>query len=315
MKKNYKKYYIGVDVGGTTIKFGVFGQNNNEEKEFLKSFSIDTVVRNKDSEKAITNDILNTIEELCENNTVGLNKNKLKGIGITIPGPVVNNTIIKAVNINWKKKYDVVLAIKKRFGQNIKVLILNDGNAAALGEYRYGLKSKYNSVCLLTLGTAVGTGIIINNKLVEGKNGIAGEISHFVFDNSKEALKCKCGNLGCLETVASGTGIVNLYKRLYHKPVSEAKTVIDLAKSGDKEALCALELSFDYLSSAIYMLILVCDPDVVLIGGGVSSGGKFIIDIIKKHLKGKLYMIKKLPIIKIAKLKNKAGMYGIVADL
>ncbi|MBO6134700.1 MAG: ROK family protein [Lachnospiraceae bacterium] len=314
--KNYKKYYIGVDVGGTTIKYGLFEKGKKDEKKLLAKFYVDTVVSRTNPEKAIIKGIISDIERFCENNEYGVNKSNLAGIGLAIPGPVVDNNILRAVNINWKKHYDAYSAIKKEFGNKVKVTILNDGNAAALGEYYYSLKGKYDSICLMTLGTAIGIGIIIDNKLIEGKTGIAGELSHMKVDFSKKALKCNCGNTGCLETVTGGRGIANVYNSLYHTNVMKgAKDVISRAKVGDKKALAALEKSLDYLSMAISIIMLVYEPEVILIGGGVSNEGTFVTNIIKEHLKDKVYMTKKLPKILLAKLKNDAGIYGAVSKL
>lgn len=309
-----KKYYVGVDVGGTTIKFGVFGQGAKGNKKLLTTFSVETELREKNAEKEIIEKIIKAIENFCNDNDIGVKKSNLYGIGLAIPGPVVDNKVLRAVNINWKKNYDAVGAIRKRFGKNVKITILNDGNAAALGEYYYDLKDKYSSICLMTLGTAVGIGIIIDGKLIEGRNGIAGELSHLKVDFSDNAIKCNCGNVGCLETVAGGRGIANLYNKMYHTNTAKSATdVIHPAKAGNKKAINALEHSLDYLSTAISIIMLVYEPEVVLIGGGVSNEGTYITDIIRKHLKDKLFITKKLPKIKIAKLKNKAGMYGVVS--
>ena len=311
-KKSKDKFYIGVDVGGTSIKFGIFDSN----KKMVDEFSIVTQYRKVSAEKMLVKDMLDTISAYIENNSKGLTRNNLSGIGFAIPGPVVNNIIIRAVNINWKKKYDIVKATKARFGKHIKVAVLNDANAAALAEYKITLKEKYKSICLLTLGTAVGTGVIVEGKLIEGSSGVAGELSHVRVDYSKDAIKCKCGNVGCLETVAGGRGIANIYNRMYHtNTMKGAAEVIKLAKAHDKKALIALTKSLDYLSMIISIIMLVYEPEVVLIGGGVSNEGTFITNIITKCLKPKVYITNKFPKILIAKLKNKAGMYGVISNL
>lgn len=309
------KFYIGVDVGGMSIKIGVF----NEKKKLLDKFSINTVIRQNNNEKLFLNDIFEEIEKYCDNNKFGLKKNKIKGIGFAMPGPVVNNQLIHAVNINWSKKYDIVKATKKRFGQNVKVVVFNDGNAATLGENSYTLKNKYKSMCLITLGTAVGTGIIINGELIEGKSGIAGELSHIRIDYSEGAKRCACGNVGCIETLAGTKGLKNIYKSLLGNvkwdDSIDAKTIIDRAKAKDKIAAKAVDMSFDGISSLIAMLMHVFEPEVVIIGGGMSNAGIFIIDLIERHLKEKVFMTKKLPKIVLAKLKNDAGIYGVVERL
>ena len=315
MMKSYKKYFIGVDVGGTSIKFGIFGQNGNSEKKLIDRFSVDTVFRKKNAERLISKDIFSAILEYCGDNKYGVKKNNIKGIGYAIPGPVVQNNIIRAVNINWTKNYNLVAETKRIFGKNVKVTILNDANAAAIGEYNYHLRKKYKSACIFTLGTAVGVGVIINGKLIEGKSGIAGELSHLKVDFSEDAIKCNCGNTGCLETVTGGSGIANVYNKLYKtNSMHGARDVIRLAKENNKKALTALNVSLDYLSMVIAIVMLVYEPEVVLIGGGVSNEGHIITDIIKKHLKDKVFITKVLPKIEIAKLKNKAGMYGVVSE-
>ena len=314
--KKYEKYYIGVDVGGGSIKYGVFGKSGKGHKTLITKFSIKTEVRKKAAEKMLTKDMLDAIESFCNDNKVGLTTKNLKGVAFAIPGPVVDNKILRAVNINWNKKYDLVGETKKRLGKHINVKVLNDANAAALGEYQYDLKRKYKSICLFTLGTAVGVGIIIDGKLIEGKSGVAGELSHLKVDFSNDAIKCNCGNVGCLETVASGRGIANTYNRMYHTDVMKgAKEVVTLARKGDKKAILALETSLDYLSMMIAIVIHVYEPEVILIGGGVSYEGSIITDILKKSIKDKVFITKKLPKILIAKLKNEAGIYGAVAEL
>lgn len=311
-KHNYKKFYIGVDVGGTSIKFGIFDAN----KKYIDQFSIVTQTRSKNAEKAITSDMLDAIERYCDDNEYGITKTKIAGIGFAIPGPVVNDQVLRAVNINWKKKYDIVKETKRRLGNKIKVKVYNDANAAALGEYKLTLKGKYKSICLMTLGTAVGIGIIIDGKLIEGKSGIAGELSHLKVDFADDARKCNCGNTGCLETVAGGRGIANVYNKMYNTNTARgAQDVIRLAKEGDEKALAALEKSLDYLSTAISIVMLVYEPEIILIGGGVSNEGTFITKIITKCLKHKMFITNKLPKILIAKLKNKAGFYGAVSEL
>ena len=312
---NNNKFYFGIDIGGTSIKFGLFVKNNANTK-LLTQFSIPTTFRKKNAEKELTNDIFNAIDNFINTNKFGLNKNNIFGIGYAIPGPVVKNKILKAVNINWNKDYDLEKITKIKYGRNLNVKILNDANAAAIGEYNFSLKSKYNSICLLTLGTAVGVGIIIHKQIVEGNSGIAGELSHIKVDFTKNALNCNCGNTGCLETVTGGKGIENIYNRLYSsKNHKNCKKIFDDAKNGNKKAIKALNVSFDYLSYIISILMHVYEPEVIIIGGGVSKNGKIVTDIIIKHLREKVFITKKFPKICLARLKNKAGMYGIVADL
>lgn len=308
------KYYFAVDIGGTRIKFGVF----NDKKKLIDVYSIDTKITKTNSEKNLINYIFDTIDRYCINNKYNIKKTDIKGIGFTIPGPVVNGKVILAVNINWKKKYDIKSAVKRRYGKNVSVVVGNDGNLAALGEYVFALKRKVNSICMFTLGTAIGTGIIVNGKLVEGKHGIAGELSHLKVDYSKDAIKCNCGNVGCLETVAGGKAMINMYKRLYPKDkkiINGAIDIVEAAKHGDKKCLKVLNKSFDYLSSAIASVILTYEPEIIIIGGGVSNGGEIITKVISKQIKDKIGILNTDTKIVLSKYKNKAGLYGAVAEL
>ena len=367
VKAKVSKYYIGVDVGGTSIKFGIFNNvfkigdaefcsgeaescrgealralaNNSKSKKFLiDKFSIDTIIVKNNNEKHLLNLIFDAIDDYCNNNEYGVEKNKIVGIGFAMPGPVVNNQLLHAVNINWTHKCDIVKITKKKYGEKVNVRVYNDANAANLGEYNNIYKEKYNSMCLITIGTGIGTGIIIDGKLVEGKTGIAGEVSHIRIDFSDEAIKCNCGNLGCIETVASCKGLVNVYNRLVKsnknalsisprknflkekdiiteniEEVFSTKEIVHRAKKGDKTATKALNISLSYISDLIAILMHVYEPEVVVIGGGMSHAGTFITNIIEKHLKEKIFMTKTFPKIVIAKLKNDAGVYGAVADL
>lgn len=342
------KYYIAIDIGGTKIKFGVF----DNHKKLIDVFSIDTVIKKTNSEQNLINYIFDSIDNYCEfnkdafNNTVfdkvkaknkgnyhtgdldnrlirgankfNIKKSDIKGIGFTIPGPVVNGKVIKAVNINWKKNFDIKSAVKKRYGKNVSVVVGNDGNLAALGEYVFHLKRKVDSICMFTLGTAIGTGVIVNGKLVEGKHGIAGELSHLKVDYSKDAIRCNCGNVGCLETVAGGKAMLNMYKRMYpndNRVLNGAIEIIKFAKNGDKKCLKVLNKSFDYLSSAIASVILTYEPEIIIIGGGVSNAGEIITKTISKQIRNKIGILKYDTKIVLSKYKNKAGLYGAVAEL
>lgn len=319
---NNVKYYIGIDVGGTSIKFGIFKGNN---KLLIDKFFIDTTIVKRDNEKHLIKCIFEAIENYCNNNKYGVTKKNIKGMGFAMPGPAVNNQLIRAVNINWKKKYDIVKATKKRFGKDVNVTVLNDANAATLGECDKTLKGKYRYICLITLGTSVGTGVIIDGKLIEGRTGIAGELCHIKLDYSDEAFACTCGNHGCSETLAGSKGLKNIYKRLLRKKgtahgdivasedIITAKDIIDSAKAGNKLAYKALNMSLGYVSDLIAILMHVFEPEIVLIGGGISNAGSFVINMIKKNLKERVFMTKTLPKIMIAKLKNDAGIHGAVS--
>ena len=307
-----KKLYVGVDIGGSSVKLGFF----DEKKMLLKKTSIETLKFKKNNEKNLIKYILDFVIEFVNENIKNYSAKDICGIGFAVPGPVVKNQVIHAVNIGWEHKYDIVKAVKDRIGKNVNVYVGNDANVAAMAEYDKTLKKKYKSICLLTLGTGIGGGIIIDGELIEGRTGICGEMSHLKVDNEKDAIKCRCGNTGCLETVASGLGIARTYNRMYKTDIAKgAKDVIMLAKKGDKKAIKSLDKSLSYLSQIIIILMHVYEPEVILIGGGVSNAGTFITDIISKHIKEGVYMTKVLPKVMLAKLKNDAGIYGAIIKL
>lgn len=309
-----KKFYVGVDIGGTAVKIGFF----DKKKKMITKYKFDTVVnkKSKHSDSELMNCIMKSIDDFCDNNKYGITKKSIIGIGVTVPGPVVNKKVLKAVNLNWKKPYDVVKVVKKHYGSKVVVDVMNDAKAATLGEYVFALNKKYKNMCFMTLGTAIGAGIIVNGKILEGSTGIAGEIGHIRVDFSKDATFCQCGNHGCLETVVSATGVRNIYNKLYkYKAVDGTKIIVDMAKRGDRDAYNALSISMDYLANLIVILMHTVSPDVVELGGGLSKAGKILIDILNKKLKERVFMTKKLPKVIISKLKNDAGMYGAVANL
>ncbi|MDP3129744.1 MAG: ROK family protein, partial [Bacillota bacterium] len=203
--------------------------------------------------------------------------------------------------------------------EDVLVRASNDANVAATGEVFRGAAVGKKNVVMFTLGTGVGGGVVVDGKLVDGKNGAAGELGHLVIDFTHKIL-CKCGKHGCLETVSSATGIVNLARiHLQSSSVASplrsmtdfsAKRVLDLAKAGDSIALAAVDDAADYLGRAIAGVLLSLNPEVVLIGGGVSHAGPFFLD--KVAAKAQEYsspFAKDTPIIG-ATLGNDAGMFG-----
>ncbi len=236
-----------------------------------------------------------------------------------MPGPVKHNVIINCVNLGWGKK-KIVNEFKALINDSeIKVKAANDATIAAAGEMYKGIARGYKNVALFTIGTGVGGGIIVNNKLVEGVNGVGGELGHIPID-FKHNFKCNCGKLGCLETVASATGIINVAKENLKKSKSNsllrrfdtfsAKKVIDYAKQGDVIAKKSLEESMRYLAQAMAAITYTIDPEIIVIGGGVSNAGTYIIELIEKYY---YEMVK--PFIyhanfEIASLGNEAGIYG-----
>ena len=305
-----KKYCFGIDVGGTTVKMGLF----TTEGELLDKWEIPT--RKEDGGAYILNDVAASVEaKLAEKNIA---KEDVAGAGIGVPGPTLDTGYVSiCVNLGWKDKNPAnelseLLAIPVKAG--------NDANVAALGEMWKGGGEGYLDVVLLTLGTGVGGGIIINGEIAPSHRGVGGELGHITVNPDEEAT-CNCGNHGCLEQYASATGVVRIAKKLLAASKEEsslrtletvtAKDVFDAAKAGDHLAVEAVEVLGKYLGLVVANVALTVDPDVFVIGGGVSKAGQVLIDVITKyyHKFAKIIGDNKAKVV-LAKLGNDAGIYG-----
>jgi len=305
-----KKYCFGIDVGGTTVKMGLF----TTEGELLDKWEIPT--RKEDGGAYILNDVAASVEaKLAEKN---IEKDDVAGAGIGVPGPTLDTGYVSiCVNLGWKDKNPAnelseLLSIPVKAG--------NDANVAALGEMWKGGGEGYLDVVLLTLGTGVGGGIIINGEIAPSHRGVGGELGHITVNPDEEAT-CNCGNHGCLEQYASATGVVRIAKKLLAASKEEsslrtletvtAKDVFDAAKAGDHLAVEAVEVLGKYLGLVVANVALTVDPDVFVIGGGVSKAGQVLIDVIIKyyHKFAKIIGDNKAKVV-LAKLGNDAGIYG-----
>ena len=305
-----KKDCFGIDVGGTTVKMGLF----TTEGELLDKWEIPT--RKEDGGAYILNDVAASVEaKLAEKN---IEKEDVAGAGIGVPGPTLDTGYVSiCVNLGWKDKNPAnelseLLSIPVKAG--------NDANVAALGEMWKGGGEGYLDVVLLTLGTGVGGGIIINGEIAPSHRGVGGELGHITVNPDEEAT-CNCGNHGCLEQYASATGVVRIAKKLLAASKEEsslrtletvtAKDVFDAAKAGDHLAVEAVEVLGKYLGLVVANVALTVDPDVFVIGGGVSKAGQVLIDVIIKyyHKFAKIIGDNKAKVV-LAKLGNDAGIYG-----
>ena len=301
-----KKYCFGIDVGGTTVKMGLF----TTEGELLDKWEIPT--RKEDGGAYILNDVAASVEaKLAEKNIA---KEDVAGAGIGVPGPTLDTGYVSiCVNLGWKDKNPAnelseLLSIPVKAG--------NDANVAALGEMWKGGGEGYLDVVLLTLGG----GIIINGEIAPSHRGVGGELGHITVNPDEEAT-CNCGNHGCLEQYASATGVVRIAKKLLAASKEEsslrtletvtAKDVFDAAKAGDHLAVEAVEVLGKYLGLVVANVALTVDPDVFVIGGGVSKAGQVLIDVITKyyHKFAKIIGDNKAKVV-LAKLGNDAGIYG-----
>ena len=305
-----KKYCFGIDVGGTTVKMGLF----TTEGELLDKWEIPT--RKEDGGAYILNDVAASVEaKLAEKNIA---KEDVAGAGIGVPGPTLDTGYVSiCVNLGWKDKNPAnelseLLSIPVKAG--------NDANVAALGEMWKGGGEGYLDVVRLTLGTGVGGCIIINGEIAPSHRGVGGELGHITVNPDEEAT-CNCGNHGCLEQYASATGVVRIANKLLAASKEEsslrtletvtAKDVFDAAKAGDHLAVEAVEVLGKYLGLVVANVALTVDPDVFVIGGGVSKAGQVLIDVITKyyHKFAKIIGDNKAKVV-LAKLGNDAGIYG-----
>ena len=306
-----KKYGFGVDIGGTTCKIGLFETTG----VLVEKWEIPT--RKENSGENVLPDVAVSIEKKMEEKKIG--KEDLQGIGIGVPGPVTSQGVVQCcVNLGWGQ-VNVAEVMEKRMGCKIKVG--NDANVAALGEMWQGGGKGHRNVVMVTLGTGVGGGIIVDGKIVAGSHGAGGEIVHIMVDET-ETETCGCGKRGCLEQYASATGVVRLAKRALASTQEEtalkkfqhisAKNVFDEAKAGDKVAGEVVETMANILGTALAGIACVVDPEVFVIGGGVSKAGSIVTDRVKKYYSEKTFHACKEAEFALAKLGNDAGMYGCV---
>ncbi|MDI9413331.1 MAG: ROK family glucokinase [Bacillota bacterium] len=303
------KVCFGVDLGGTSIKFGMFSADGN----LIEKWEIPTRPG-----ESVFQDVADEIRAKTAEH--GLELKDLLGVGIGVPGPVQENGYVE-VCVNLDLRYTNFPQRLSKLLDGVKVVATNDANAAALGESWHGGGQNYRHLMLITLGTGVGSGIVLNGKVVNGARGVAGEVGHVVVD-LEEKEHCKCGAQGCLEQVASATGVVRHTKRFLHAdPDGEksslskitdltARDVIDAAKAGDELAQKSLEYCMEFLGKAIADLGQIIDPEAFMIGGGLSHAGPFLLDIIVKYYKLHSVFSKKRVDIVLAQLGNDAGIQG-----
>lgn len=306
-----EKKCIGIDIGGTTVKIGIFETTG----VLLEKWEVPT--RKEDGGSRILPDVAaSVLEKLKE---MGIEKEDVAGAGLGVPGPVMpDGYVAVCVNLGWKNLYPHK-ELSSLLG-GIPVLIGNDANVAALGEMWQGGGKGYSDIVMVTLGTGVGGGVIIDEKILAGKHGLGGEIGH-IHVRDEEQEHCNCGGTGCLEQVASATGIAREARRMMAAKSEEsamrrfgdrvtAKDVLDCAKEGDAMALSVMETVGRYLGLALAQVSLTVDPQAFVIGGGVSKAGQFLIDQIEPYYQKYTAISENKGILTLAKLGNDAGIYG-----
>ncbi len=316
-----KKYVLGIDVGGTTVKCGLLGI----EGVLIESFEVPT--DKSDGGMKLFDSVAGALDACFARR--GISRDEILGAGIGVPGPVLDEKIVlRCVNIGLG-----TTDISELFGRyfpEFRAVVINDANAAALGEYWKGSGKNYKSLLFITLGTGVGGGAIINGKVLDGAHGNGLEIGHMTV-NPAEPLSCNCGRKGCLEQYSSATGLVRLAAELLEKtdresslrPIYElasndsealgspfsARAVFDAAKSGDELAEEAVMKMCHYLSIGIGTAATILDPDTVIIGGGVAKAGAYLLDHLAANLDPYIFGGRQFTL-KLAELGNDAGMYG-----
>ena len=303
-----KEYCFGIDVGGTTVKCGLFSVKG----DILDKWEIPT--RTENNGVNILPDVAAAIDAKIQEK--GIARDTIAGVGVGIPGPVnEDGAVICAVNLHWGY-VELEKELEKLTGLTVKAG--NDANVAALGEMWKGGGAGYHNVVMVTLGTGVGGGIIVNGKIVTGTHGAGGEIGHIHVEDD-ETLSCNCGNQGCLEQYASATGVVRLANRmleatdkasvLRNEEVT-AKAVFDAVKAGDELAMEVAEKFGKYLGTALAVIAGVVDPEVFVIGGGVSKAGKILLDYVEKYYKKYVFQGSRDCAFAMAELGNDAGICG-----
>ncbi|MCD0066898.1 ROK family glucokinase [Streptococcus agalactiae] len=310
------KKLLGIDLGGTTIKFGIL----TLEGEVQEKWAIET--NTLENGRHIVSDIVESLKHRLS--LYGLTKDDFLGIGMGSPGAVdrTSKTVTGAFNLNWADTQEVGSVIEKEVG--IPFFIDNDANVAALGERWVGAGANNPDVVFVTLGTGVGGGVIADGNLIHGVAGAGGEIGHMIVD-PEYGFTCTCGNKGCLETVASATGVVRVARQLaeQYEGSSAIKAAIDngdtvtskdifiAAEDGDKFANSVVERVSRYLGLAAANISNILNPDSVVIGGGVSAAGEFLRSRVEKYFVTFAFpQVKKSTKIKIAELGNDAGIIG-----
>lgn len=300
---------FGVDLGGTTVKLGLFDPEGN----VLEKWEI--VTRKEDSGKMILPDIAEAIKGKMQEK--GLAKEDVAGVGIGVPGPVDSDGIVyKAANLGWG-----VFSIKEELSgllDGIRVEAGNDANVAALGEMWRGGGQGYDNMVAVTLGTGVGGGIIVDGRILTGAKGAGGEIGHILVEENETEV-CGCGKTGCLEQYASATGVVRLANRRLEKDDKasvlrgrkiSAKDVWDAVKAGDELAVEVAKQFGEYLGKGLAAVACVVNPDIFVIGGGVSKAGDVLMDYMTEPYKKYVFHGSRETKFALATLGNDAGIYG-----
>ena len=309
-----KEYAFGIDLGGTTAKIGLFTTSG----ALLEKWEVPTDTSNA-GEHILENLAAAILGKMKEQS---IDPEQVEGVGIGVPGPVQDASVVPIVCANlggWGEQN--VSARLSGLLDGLKVLVGHDANVAALGEIWMGAAKGCSSAVMVTLGTGVGGGVIVNNHVIDGTHGAGGEIGHLTV-NRHETAVCGCGKKGCLEQYSSATGVVRCMKKLLDENPDTpcvlrgtdfvAKDVFDAARSGDALAAREVDEMADTLGMALASIAATVDPEAFLVGGGVSRAGEVLFVPLTKHFKEYAFRSCRETPIKQASLGNDAGIYGAV---
>lgn len=303
-----KKYCFGADIGGTTVKLGLF----DADGIVLDKWEIPTHTENEGS--AVLPDIAKAILDKIEEKK--LNREEIAGVGVDVPGPVAaDGSVPHTANLGWGYK-----AVTKELSEltGLPCKAGNDANVAALGEMWLGGGKGHRDVLMITLGTGVGGGIVIDGQILTGAHGAGGEIGH-IHVKDGETEHCGCGNQGCLEQYASATGIARLEREWLKKSDEpsvlrdreiSAKSVFDAVKEDDALAKKIAEEFGTYLGKAVASMTAILDPEIIVIGGGVSKAGPILLEYVRKAYEPVAFKSTRETAFALAELGNDAGIYG-----
>lgn len=309
-----KEYAFGIDLGGTTAKVGLFTTSG----ALLEKWEVPTDTSNKGEHilENLAGAILGKMKEQ------GITAEQVEGVGIGVPGPVQSSSVVPVVCANlggWGELN--VSAQLSGLLDGIKVLVGNDANVAALGEIWMGAAKGCRSAVMVTLGTGVGGGVVVDGKVIDGTHGAGGEIGHITVNRAETAV-CGCGKRGCLEQYSSATGVVRCMKKLLDENPDTpctlrgtdfaAKDVFDAVRAGDELAAREVDEMSDTLAVALASIANTTDPEMFLVGGGVARAGDVLFDPLGRHFKDYAFKSCRETPIRQASLGNDAGIYGAV---
>jgi glucokinase len=319
-----KRYIIGVDIGGTKIATGLISRDGK-----LKTKVVVPTLSGKGF-KASLNQVYLSLEELFASSKIS--KKNIEGIGVCAPGPLdpIKGIVHNPPNLKGWKEVPLTSLLRKKF--KMKTKLENDANAAGMAELKWGAAKGYKNVFYVTVSTGIGTAVIINGTIYHGKNGMAGEGGHITINHDEEGARCNCGNIGCIEALASGPNTVRRALRKLKKDPGLSSNIIELAdgdagkvtmitvgkavKKGDRFALKIVKEQGRLLGIWLGSIISLLDPEIIVIGGGVSMLGAPLFREIRKTIPTRTINIhaKKTPVVQ-AKLKKNVGIFGAASVL